>query len=244
MAATGALIPLSVALVVGAGIYVLADSVTPISAAAQVAEALAVTTYTGIVDSAPFFANLEPRFQNYFTAARDQEMSHYLLEQRVTRRPASATTFFYPNGMFDDAQTTLNVLVSLEDAFIAAYLVGVRNLSSPPLRVLAARIMGVESDHRVLARVVGPNVATKDKGPIDAITGFQKQAESVDPPNDSAYERTLGLTAVDQVTSSLLRFADRRHAAAAGFDTARRFRFKPFKPATTQPLGELHSLAG
>jgi hypothetical protein len=40
------------------------------------------------------------------------------------------------------------VLVTLEDAFIAAYLVGVRDLSTPDLRVTAARIMGIESDHR------------------------------------------------------------------------------------------------
>jgi hypothetical protein len=31
--------------------------------------------------------------------------------------------------MFENAQTTLNVLVTLEDAFIAAYLVGVRHFS-------------------------------------------------------------------------------------------------------------------
>ena len=33
-----------------------------------------------------------------------------------------------------------------------AYLVGVRNFSTPALRVLSARIMGIESDHRTLAR--------------------------------------------------------------------------------------------
>ena len=63
--------------------------------------------------------------------------------------------------MFADAQTTLNVLVTLEDAFIAAYLVGVRDFSTADLRVTAARIMGIESDHRTLARVVAPGVATR-----------------------------------------------------------------------------------
>jgi len=215
-----------------------------ILATAQLAEALAVTTYTAIIERAPFFGNLQARFQDYFTAARDQEMSHYLLEQRLTRRDASAKSSFYPRSMFDDAQTTLNVLVALEDAFIAAYLLGVRHFSSPALRVLAARIMGVESDHRVLARVVGPNVASKDKGPIDAITSFQKQPESVDPPNDNAYERTLGLTQAAQAMRALAPFADSRRAAKAGFDTSRSFDFKPFKPSATQPLGEFHSLAG
>src|SRR6185312_4911154 len=121
--------------------------------AAQIAEALAVTTYTGIIDNAPFFTRLESDDQGYLRAARQEEMAHYLLEQSVTRKPAGASTFYYPPRMFDDAQTTLNVLVTLEDAFIAAYLVGVRRFSSPDLRVTAARIMGIESDHRTLARV-------------------------------------------------------------------------------------------
>jgi hypothetical protein len=45
--------------------------------------------------------------------------------------------------MFEDSQTTLDVLVTLEDAFIAAYLVGVRKFSTANLRVTAARIMGI-----------------------------------------------------------------------------------------------------
>ena len=67
--------------------------------------------------------------------------------------------------MFADAQTTLNTLVTLEDAFIAAYLVGVREFSTADLRVTAARIMGIESDHRTLARVVAPGVASIRRRP-------------------------------------------------------------------------------
>src|SRR6478672_1961962 len=127
--------------------------------AAQVAEALAVTTYTNIINKAAFFTRLEDDDQGYLKAARQEEMSHYLLEQGATGKPAAFTTFYYPPKMFSDAQTTLNVLVTLEDAFIAAYLVGVRDFSTPELRVTAARIMGIESDHRTLARVVAPGVA-------------------------------------------------------------------------------------
>jgi hypothetical protein len=54
-------------------------------------------------------------------------MSHYLLEQSVTGQPTPFTTFYYPANMFNDAQVTLNTLVLLADAFIAAYLVGVRD---------------------------------------------------------------------------------------------------------------------
>ena len=87
-------------------------------------------------------------------------MSHYALEKSATGKRSPFTKFFYPRHMYDDAQVTLNTLVSLEDAFIAAYLVGVRNFSNRDLRVTAARIMGIESDHRTLARVVGPGVAS------------------------------------------------------------------------------------
>src|SRR5271169_6381914 len=118
-------------------------------------------------------------------------MSHYALDESVPTKPSPFTTFYYTTNLFADAQTTLDVLVTLEDAFIAAYLVGVRNFSTADLRVTAARIMGIESDHRTLARVVAPGVARRDGGPIEKITGIQGKEESVDPPNDNGYERTL-----------------------------------------------------
>jgi hypothetical protein len=212
--------------------------------AAQIAEALAVTTYTGIIDTAPFFTRLAADDQGYFKAARAEEMSHYLLEKSVTRKPTPVTTFYYPPRMFGDAQTTLNVLVTLEDAFIAAYLVGVRKFSSPDLRVTAARIMGIESDHRTLARVVAPNVAAQDGGPIEKVTGIQGKAESVDPPNDNGYERTLGWTKISKAVDALTPFIDKRAAARAGFDTSRSFTFKPFTPKLPNGLGDFHSFIG
>ena len=147
-------------------------------------------------------------------------MSHYLLEMSVTKKPSPFTTFYYPPKMFSDTQTTLNVLVTLEDAFIAAYLVGVRRFSNPDLRVTAARIMGIESDHRTLARVLGPDVAANNGGPIETITGVQGKAESVDPPNNNGYERTLRWTKIEQAVAALTPFADKAAAAKAGFDTS------------------------
>jgi Ferritin-like domain len=212
--------------------------------AAQIAEALAVTTYTGIIDQASFFGNLAPDDQGYLNSARQEEMSHYLLEMSVTKRPSPFTRFYYPPKMFSDAQTTLDVLVSLEDAFIAAYLVGVRRFSTPDLRVTAARIMGIESDHRTLARVLAPNVARKDGGPIERVTGVQGKAESVDPPNNNGYERTLRWTRIAQAVAALTPFADKAAAHKAGFDTSRPFKFKPFAPKLPSPLGAFHSFLG
>jgi Ferritin-like domain len=212
--------------------------------AAQIAEALAVTTYTNIINAAPFFKRLQSDDQGYLRAARQEEMSHYLLEMSVTKKPSPFTTFYYPPKMFTDAQTTLNVLVTLEDAFIAAYLVGVRDFSNADLRVTAARIMGIESDHRTLARVVAPGVARRDGGPIEKVTGIQGHAESVDPPNNNGYERTLRWTKISKAVAALTPFADKGAAFKAGFDTHRPFHFKPFTPKLPEGLGAFHSFIG
>jgi hypothetical protein len=212
--------------------------------AAQIAEALAVTTYTNIIDLAPFFTRLPNDDQGYLLAARQEEMSHYLLEQSVTDQFTPFSSFFYPKKMFADAQTTLNTLVTLEDAFIAAYLVGVRHFSTTDLRVTAARIMGIESDHRTLARVLAGDVAARDGGPIETITGAQGVAESADPPNNNGYERTLCWTKIEQALEALMPFVDLTAAKAAGFNTAKSFSFEPFNPTLPSPLGEFISFKG
>jgi hypothetical protein len=212
--------------------------------AAEIAEALAVTTYSNIISSSPFFKQLPDDDQGYLKAAVQEEMSHYLLEQSVTDQPSPFTEFFYPPNMFADAQTTLNILVTLEDAFIAAYLVGVRNFTTQNLRVTSARIMGIESDHRTLARVVGGEVAPAFGGPIESITGIQGVSESIDPPNNNGYERTLCWTSIEQAVNALLPFVDFNTAKKAGFNTSLTFPFKPFTPTLPSPLGQFISFSG
>ena len=212
--------------------------------AAEIAEALAVTTYSNIIENAPFFGRLPSDDQGYLVAARQEEMSHYALEQSVTDKPSPFTSFFYPKNMFASAQTTLNTLVTLEDAFIAAYLVGVRNFSTTRLRVTAARIMGIESDHRTLARVLGADVASQDGGPIEFIIGAQGVAESIDPPNNNGYERTLCWTKIEQAVAALTPFVDITAAKAASFDVSRSFPFEPFTAKLPNGLGEFFSFKG
>ena len=212
--------------------------------AAEIAEALAVTTYTHIITQAPFFANLPKDDQGYLKAARQEEMSHYLLEASVTNEPSPFTSFFYPHHMLEDAQTTLNVLVTLEDAFIAAYLVGVRRFSTADFKVTAARIMGIESDHRTLARVLAGDVSSADGGPIRRITGIQGVAELADPPNNNGYERTQCWSQISQAITALTPFVDKAAAQAAGFDTTKSFKFSPFTPQLPSNLGDFVSFTG
>jgi hypothetical protein len=164
-------------------------------------------------------------------------MAHYQLAQKLTGSPVAYSRFYYPAGMFANGKTTVNTLVTLEEAFIAAYLVGVRHFSSSDLRVAAARILGVESDHRTMARVLGPGLDPTDGGPLRSISGIQGVAEAVDPANDNGYERTLGWAHIDQAVSALLPFVDKTAAAKAHFDTGRRYDFQPFTPTLTTALG-------
>jgi hypothetical protein len=212
--------------------------------AAEIAEAVAVTTYSNIINLSPFFTRIPSDDQGYLQGALQEEMSHYLLEQSVTDQITPFTSFYYPVNMFADTQTTLNTLVTLEDAFIAAYLVGVRDFSTSQLRVTAARIMGIESDHRTLARVIGPDVAPQDGGPITAITGLQGVAENVAPPNNNGYERTQCWTKISQAVDALLPFVDLNAAKAAGFDTSKVYPFEPFNPTLPNPLGDFISFKG
>lgn len=212
--------------------------------AAEIAEALAVTTYTNIINLAPFFTRLPSDDQGYLIGAREEEMSHYALEQSATGEDSPYDVFYYPNDMFEDAQTTLNILVTLEDAFIAAYLLGVRNFSRPSLRLTAARIMGIESDHRTLARVLGPDVAKKDGGPINFITGAQGVKESVAPPNNNGYERTLCWTMISQALVALAPFVSKQAAEGAGFNISKSYKFQPFVAQLPNPLGDFISFTG
>jgi hypothetical protein len=216
----------------------LAEGDFNIIIAAEIAEALAVTTYSNIINTSPFFKTLPADDQDYLAAALQEEMSHYLLEESVTGKPTPFTKFYYPAGMFTNPQTTLDILVTLEDAFIAAYLVGVRNFSTTDLRVTAARIMGIESDHRSLARVIAGDLS------LTAVTGAQGVAEDVDPPNNNGYERTLKWTSISQAVAALTPFVDAKAAASAGFDANVSFDFVPFTPTLPNPLGDFISFGG
>lgn len=111
-------------------------------------------------------------------------------------------------------------------------------------RVTAARIMGIESDHRTLARVLGADVAAQDGGPIEFINGAQGVAESVDPPNNNGYERTLCWTKIEQAVEALTPFVDITAAKAAGFDVSKSFAFEPFTAKLPSALGDFISFKG
>jgi hypothetical protein len=150
------------------------------------------------VTAAGNFGNVD-----YFRAALTEEITHANLLRSLIGKTSSTTdpvqTFYLPTGTFDTLTEFLAVLNALESAFIGAYLNATlefaqmasdakgfgnpqRDATGKPytsreleyFAEVAASIMGVEAEHRVLGRVVGNS----------------------NPANNLNYEQTDGLTSV------------------------------------------------
>ena len=145
----------------------------------------------------------------YIRAALNEEIMHADLLRALTGGTTSAgdpvQMFYLPTGTFDTLTPFLAVLDALENAFIGAYLNATIELAQMAADTragaatqldsagkpynsstlayfaqVAASIMGVEAEHRVLGRVISNS----------------------NPANQLCYEQTDGLTSVYNVTAS------------------------------------------
>ncbi len=130
----------------------------------------------------------------YIQAALTEEINHANLFRSLLGGRSSTTdpyqTFHFPPGTFDYIGNFLSILNALENAFIGAYLNAVQEFALMSAHVgahskytatqlqyfakVAASIMGVECEHRVLGNVIG----------------------NVNPANNLNYEQTDGIDAV------------------------------------------------
>ncbi len=132
----------------------------------------------------------------YIQAALSEEITHANLLRSLLKKSDPSTdpaqTFYFPSDTFYTIGTFLATLDALENAFIGAYLNAIREFSTlaakananPAFKqdsqtltyyaVVAASIMGVESEHRTLGRVIA----------------------GMDPANNRNYESYDGLTSV------------------------------------------------
>lgn len=109
---------------------------------------------------------IDPDDLTYFQAATSEEFVHaQILEQLGASIPQNA--FFFPPNTFTDKRAFLDLIETLETGGIGAYAAAIfrfaSDLGRPDLALLAARILGVEAEHRVLARVVN------EKNPPDDV---------------------------------------------------------------------------
>ncbi|HEU5330711.1 MAG: ferritin-like domain-containing protein [Thermomicrobiales bacterium] len=155
------------------------ESVQDIINIAATAEALAVTALGGALDNAAKGQlGLNAEQQQVIKAARAEEQAHYAYLTGAGAKPLT-TTFNVPDPkIVTDVATFLNTLITLEEAFIAAYLAAAQEfaiLGQPKLVQVAVQIGAVEAEHRAHARFY-------------AITGGVIK----DPvPNNLAFEKAM-----------------------------------------------------
>jgi hypothetical protein len=178
------------------------DTPTEIFTAALIAEDLATTFYyNGLINLGHMLGNVGN--VDYIRAALDQEIQHADLFRKLLGIPNPGgdpnQTFYFASTVFSQVPAFLMTLEALEDAFIGAYINAIREFaalasatqagatyrnpasggtfSAAELDYLAevsGTILGVESEHRVLGRVIA----------------------SVNPANNYRYEQTDGITSV------------------------------------------------
>jgi len=143
---------------------------------------------------------------NYLQAALTEEISHadVMRSGLGIANPSGdpQQTFYFPAGTFDTLAAFTGTLNALENAFIGAYLNAVQELAAMAVTArlngntgyvgslsaveleyfakVAASILGIECEHRVLGRVISNS----------------------NPANNLAYEQTDGITAIYNGTSS------------------------------------------
>ncbi len=160
------------------------ESIPTMINTAITAEALAVTFLTAALGSSALGLNsLETAIVQ---AALVEEQDHYDVLASFGATPLT-TTFTVPDPkMLTDKVTFFTTLWAAESLFVAAYLAAVREgaeLGQPTFSLLAAEVMGVEAEHRTLARAAL------------ALNGDDAGI----PPNDKAFETGFLLYVSDAV---------------------------------------------
>lgn len=151
----------------------------------------------------------------YLQGALSEEIVHADLLRSLTGGSSPSKdpvqTFYFPTGTFDTLEKFFPILLALESAFIGAYLTAVQEFGLMAARIepfereqfdfagkpykrtelnffakVAASIMGVESEHRTLARAL-PNI-TLGNTTFDGINVF--------PADNLNFEQTDGLQTV------------------------------------------------
>lgn len=159
LAATGA-----GALLIGSGTNSVSAQVAPnpkivtILSVARTAEQLAVTFYSnGIANAARMGLGTEA--VGYLRAALIEEQIHQLFFA-ANGGQSVADTFSFPGGAatFTDLRTFIQTQQQLEGVFDSAFLAAVKEfaqLGAARLAQIAAQVACIESEHRVLGRIIG-----------------------------------------------------------------------------------------
>ena len=160
------------------------ETVQSIINIAATAEAFAVTALGGALDNAANgLLDLSEEAVQSLTAARAAEQIHYDFLVAAGAEPLTLTFTIPDEAIVTDATTFLTTLISLEEAFVAAYLAAAQQfaiLGEPELAQVALQIGAVEAEHRAGVRFFAIEAG--------ALTGT---------PNDVVFEKALFATVAE-----------------------------------------------
>ena len=152
------------------------DSISALIDTAVTAEALAVTYLTGLVENSAKIG-ISANLTEILKAANAAEFDHYKTLRSLGAKPIT-TTFWAPNSFFASTKDVFATIEYAETQFVNAYLIGVTTFAKAgktSLARYAAEILGVEAEHRTLARFAQgklPNNVGFEEYKIHAIGGI------------------------------------------------------------------------
>jgi hypothetical protein len=154
------------------------DTTQSIVNSALTAEQIAtVYYYGGVVGPMRDAANL-----NYFQAGLWEEYQHVQLLKGLggtSLTGSDSPTFYFPDEAFQTSSTYLSLFETLETAFVGAYAAAVKYWAStnePVYAKAAAQLLGVEAEHRALARLAAGKTPPNDLVVEDAMFGSVSEA--------------------------------------------------------------------
>jgi len=151
-----------------------------IAKVAATAELLAIDVYTRAINSGIFSGAT----RRYLINARKNERDHYdALKGVLGAETPKGLKFKYAAGQFRSASKIVDLGVTLETAFVRAYITAAKGLSVPGLRLVAAQIGASEASHlgfllnaqgkgRTLASVPKPLSDAEFKATVKTVTSF------------------------------------------------------------------------
>ena len=142
----------AVGLVAGGSVLAMAQGVAfgqssgdvEIAKVAATAELLAIDVYTRAINSGIF----KGATRRYLINARKNERDHYgALADVLGAQAPKGLRFKYKATQFKSASSIVDLGVTLETAFVRAYMTAAKALTVPELRLVAAQIGASEASH-------------------------------------------------------------------------------------------------
>jgi hypothetical protein len=131
------------------------DSIKTVGTVAVTAETFAVTYLTALLSKPP--ADTPADVAQVIAAADLEEYRHYRFLRKAGFKPLTRD-FYLPDALFGPSvKDVAAVIETAEELFVNAYLIGITtfaNAGNQTLARYAGEILGVEAEHRALARFV------------------------------------------------------------------------------------------